>query len=72
METLTYSSGRASGCDSPGLLNTVSRRQQYHRAEGAASSVMPNRVSCLEAGYALPRSPICSVANRALHHLRST
>ncbi len=21
METLTYSSGRASGCDSPGLLN---------------------------------------------------
>ena len=23
METLTYSSGRASGCDSPGLLNSA-------------------------------------------------
>ena len=23
METLTYSSGRASGCDSPGLLNSI-------------------------------------------------
>jgi hypothetical protein len=23
VETLTYSSGRASGCDSPGLLNSI-------------------------------------------------
>ena len=29
METLTYSSGRASGCDSPGLLNLLTGRGRF-------------------------------------------
>ena len=32
METLTYSSGRASGCDSPGLLNCTAEKRSYCRS----------------------------------------
>jgi hypothetical protein len=36
VETLTYSSGRASGCDSPGLLNALNELKN-HEQEGATS-----------------------------------
>jgi hypothetical protein len=38
VETLTYSSGRASGCDSPGLLNVC--RSLSHRRQPPPSAIV--------------------------------
>jgi hypothetical protein len=50
VETLTYSSGRASGCDSPGLLNP--------KAEGFA---LEDRVVVVLAGFT-----VCDTAPETL------
>ena len=42
METLTYSSGRASGCDSPGLLNTPLERWTGDYNRTSVRLIMPN------------------------------
>jgi len=49
VETLTYSSGRASGCDSPGLLNywnLCRRRALFHVFLPQLLSARFGRTSC--------------------------
>jgi len=52
VETLTYSSGRASGCDSPGLLNL---RHEQSGANQSGCSVLRNYT----ADEGRPLEPAC-------------
>jgi hypothetical protein len=49
VETLTYSSGRASGCDSPGLLNT-GVLSNFGPAPFHGTALGPFLISCFRKG----------------------
>ena len=62
METLTYSSGRASGCDSPGLLNLkilhglleAAEKGGGNRGRQARTPVLQHRIKDLRAEWDRP------------------